>query len=113
MALFSIIDALFIGTHYLAWGVSVLGIPASLVLIIANITSGIGAMGASFAFLLLAAGLSVLIMPKPISNKVSPKVPVLKRLMPVALALCARAIIIAGAVYYLGGGLPELNLPFL
>lgn len=108
MGLFSIIDVLFIAAHYLAWGIAVLGIPVSVVLLFANLSLGAAPAAMIAALLLLAAGLAVILMPK----KVAEHVPVLHKLLAPAGALCVVAVVVAGVAFFLNGALPALNLLF-
>lgn len=108
MGLFSVIDFLFAGTQYLVWGIAVAGVPASLVLLLANLPLGLFSAAIFVATLLLAAGCAVVFMPKEVADHV----PAARRLFMPAIALVVVAAVLGAAVYFLNGGLPEVSLLF-
>ena len=109
MGLSKVIDGLLVGTHYLAWVLAVVCIPGSIVLMLANLTLGIGAVAVFLAALLLAVGLSVLIMPKLVSDRIE----VAKKVRIPAVILCVAAVALMGITYAMCGGFPVINLLFV
>lgn len=109
MLIFKTIDALFIGTRYGVWGMSILGIPLSLILLFCNFTYGLGAILACFAALLVSAALTLLLVPKVVlkNDFLNSKQYILGGLFLIA-ALC-----FMGVCVLVSGGLPEMNLLFI
>lgn len=109
MILFKTIDALFVGTRYGVWGMAILGIPMSLVLLVCNLAYGLGAILACFALLILAAALTLLLAPKVILKN---DFLASKRLL-LGGGLCLLALGCMGVCTLVSGGLPEMNLLFI
>lgn len=63
MMLSNVINGLFIGTKYLVWAMGVIGIPLSIILLVANIAGGIGAIVIMVATLLLSVAVTLMLMP--------------------------------------------------
>lgn len=64
MILFKIIFGLLIGTYYLVWGMSVMGIPLSMMMTYYNLTSSFQVASMCFASMLLMTSLTLLLIPK-------------------------------------------------
>lgn len=111
MILSDVINGLFIGLRYLVWGLGVVGIPVSIILLIANIAGGIGGIGIMLALLLLSGALALLLMPNSLVEKL-PDVLQEKRYFIGAIAVIIAALL-AGIVYFTVGGFPSLNLLFI
>lgn len=106
MMLFRVIDALFIGTRYGVWGMSLLGIPLSMILMFCNLANGWSATILFFAALLLSCALVLLLMPKQFSQEDS-----LETNRHRIGAICILfSVLLAGAVYLVSGGFPQINL---
>lgn len=108
MGLFGTIDGLLGGTRYLAWGIALVCIPASLVLLVANLSLGITSAAACLAALFPAVGVTALLLPAqlakgPLAND---------RLRVIGAVACVIAVAIVGVDFFLAGGMPELNLIF-
>ncbi|MBS7578191.1 MULTISPECIES: hypothetical protein [unclassified Enterococcus] len=109
MGLFKVIDGLFVGTRYGIWGISLLGVIASIILVFFNIGMGLGAVSVLLSALALSVGLVILLLPayftkgKMIGNK---------RYI-TGSVFTAVAILVMGLTYFLNSGFPDLNLLFL
>lgn len=109
MKLFETIDYLFVGTRYGCWAIGILGIAASLVLAVANLGMGFGAVFIFVSTLLLSIALTLLLAPRKLFEKrLSSK----KRYIISGVCL-AIALVVTGIVYFTSGGFPELNLLFI
>ena len=109
MLLGKTIDYLLIGTRYLCWGLGVLGLVGSIVLMAANLSLGIHSTATFAAAFLLSVGVTLLLLPKQLAKgaldgKMKYKIGA------VALVL---ATAVMGIVYFSNGGFPTLNLIFL
>ena len=106
MGLFKTIDGLLIGTRYLCWGLGVLGMAGSVVLMAVNLSMGIGAVMTFAAALLLSIAVTLLLLPDQIAkgalegNK--------RYIVGAVLLILATAVM--GIVYFANGGFPALNL---
>ena len=109
MIIGSIIDGIFKGTRYGVWGIAVLGILASAIMIFTNIGLGFGSVMISIALLLVSIAVTMLLMPKAIFKNY--KLDKKKIVISVILLLVATAI--AGIIYFVVGGFPALNLIFM
>lgn len=69
MMLSNVINGLFIGTKYLVWAMGVIGIPLSIILLVANIAGGIGAIVIMVATLLLSVAVTLMLMPNSLVEK--------------------------------------------
>lgn len=108
MKLFETIDGLLVGTKYLAWGIALLCIPLSVILLFANITMGFAAVMVCIAALLLAVGVTLTILPgKLAKGKLAGKARFI--LGAVAIVL---AVVIMGITFFSSGGFPTMNLFF-
>ena len=109
MGLFKTIDGLLIGTRYLCWGLGVLGMAGSVVLMAVNLSMGIGAVMTFAAALLLSIAVTLLLLPDQIAkgalkgNK--------RYIVGAVLLILATAVM--GIVYFANGGFPALNLIFV
>lgn len=65
----NVINGLFIGTKYLVWAMGVIGIPLSIILLVANIAGGIGAIVIMVATLLLSVAVTLMLMPNSLVEK--------------------------------------------
>lgn len=111
MMLSSVINGLFIGLRYLVWAMGVIGIPVSIILLIANIAGGIGAIGLMVATLLLSVAITLMLMPSSLVEKL-PEGLQEKRFLVGVIAVIVAALL-AGIVYFTVGGFPSLNLLFM
>ena len=111
MFLSDVINGLFIGTRYLVWGIGMVGIPVSIILLIANIAGGIGAIGLMIAALLLSVAIALMLMPNSLVDKL-PKGLQEKRFFVGAVVVIIAAAI-AGITYFTNSGFPSLNLLFM
>jgi hypothetical protein len=105
MKLFDIIDGLFFGSKYLVWGLSLLGILGSLILLFINISLGFASAAVFIATFFLALGVTILLLPKKL-------VQVNKRYIIGAISL-AIALGVIGVVYVTNGGFPQIDLIFI
>ena len=108
MKLFDSIDGLFSATRYLVWGLGVLGIIGSAVLIFVNIPMGLPAAASFIASLFLSIGVVFTLLPAKLEKG---KVKGSKKYVAGVAALLVAFIIIA-VVWAVNGGLPEVNLIF-
>ena len=105
MKLFDIIDGLFFGSKYLVWGLSLLGILGSLILLFINISLGFASAAVFIATFFLALGVTILLLPKKL-------VQVNKRYIIGAISL-AIALGVIGVVYVTNGGFAQIDLIFI
>ena len=63
MKLLQCIDGLLVGTRYLTWAIGIAGVIASIFLIAANLPVGISSAVVFAASLLLAVGVSLVLLP--------------------------------------------------
>lgn len=109
MMIFKVIDGLFVGTRYGAWLLGVLGIVGSLVLAVANLGVGFGAVLVCAGALLVSVAVSLLLVPqKLLKNRFEGN----KRVL-IGVAALVASMVLVGGVYFLNGGFPELNLIFV
>lgn len=107
--LFGVIDGLLVGTRFLAWGIAMLGIAGSVVLMVANLPLGLSSAAVFLAALLAAAGVGALLAPKGLlKNKFSGR----GRHFFGACTLLA-AVAVMFFVYSSAGGFPSVNLLFV
>ncbi|MCH4168882.1 MAG: hypothetical protein LKF42_06500 [Streptococcaceae bacterium] len=109
MGLFKVIDGLFIGTRYGVWGISLLGIIASIILIFFNIGMGLGAAMVFIAALVLSVGLTMLLLP---ASFIKGKLAGNKRYIAGSVFMVL-AFVIMGITYFSNGGFPDVNLLFV
>lgn len=109
MKLFNTVDGLLEGTKYLAWGIGVIGIAGSIVLLIANIPLGLGSAAVFLASFFLAAGVALLLLPKQLAKG---KLEGNKRYI-VGAAAVVIALVIMLFVWNICNGLPAVNLLFV
>lgn len=108
MKLFDTTDGLLAGTRYLAWGIALLGILGSIILLFVNIPLGIPSAAVFLATFFLAIGVVLLLMPKQLAkDKMEGK----KKYIIGAVALII-AVAIMGIVWFSNGGFPAVNLIF-
>lgn len=110
MLLFRTIDSLLIGTKYLGWGITLAGIPLSVVLFFANLSLGLASAMVFVAAFLLCVGVTLLLLPKalakgPLANSK------MRNLIGAATLVLATAIM--GIVYFAVGDFPAMNLLFI
>lgn len=110
MKLFETINALFIGTRYLSWGIAVAGIVGSVILFFMNLSLGMASALVFVAAFLLALGVTLLLLPMSLAKGILSNNK--KRSMAGGVALFL-AVIIMGITYFAVGGFPELNLLFI
>jgi len=109
MMLFKTIDYLLKATRYGSWGIGLLGIGASVILLFANLSVSASSALLFVATLLVSIAVSLLLAPsKLISGKMEDK-----RKFGVSGACLGVALVIAGAVYLTNGAFPEVNLLFI
>ena len=111
MILSDVINWLFIGTRYLVWAMGLIGVPLSIILLVANIGGGIGAMGLMVATLLLSIALTLMLMPNSLVEKLPEGLQEKRFLIGIVAVIVAAAF--AGIVYFTAGGFPSLNLLFM
>lgn len=109
MMLLKTIDGLFVGTRYGAWGLGVLGIVGSIILVLANFTNGLASMMLFVAALSLSLGVSLILLPKWF---IKGDLLQSKRFIIGGVAITIAAIV-AGAIYFINGGFPPINLLFV
>lgn len=68
MKLFKMIDGLLVGTRYLAWGIALLCIPLSVIMLFMNFTMGLPAVMACAAAFLLAVGVTLTLLPEQLAK---------------------------------------------
>lgn len=108
MKLFDTIDGLLVGTKYLAWGIALLCIPLSVILLFANITMGFASVIACVAALLLAVGITLVILPEKLAKgKMAGKTRFIVGGVAIVLAVA-----VMGIAIFIAGGFPALNLIF-
>ena len=109
MMLFTTIDYLFKATRYGSWGIGILGVIASAILVFANLSLG-GASALLFiATLLVSIAVVLLLAPhKLVSERIADK----KRYI-ISGTCLGIAIAVGGLVYLTNGGFPEVNLLFV
>lgn len=109
MKLFETIDGLLVGAKYLAWGIALVCIPIAVVLLFANLSLGLASVMVCAAALLLAVGVTLLLLPEKLAKgKLAGK----KRNIVGAAAIVLAAAIM-GITYFCVGGFPELNMLFI
>lgn len=108
MKLFDSIDGLFSATRYLVWGLGVLGIIGSAVLIFVNIPMGIPAAASFIASLFLSIGVASTLLPEKLEKG---KLKGSKKYL-IGVSALVIAFIIIAVVWAMNGGLPEVNLIF-
>jgi len=109
MMIFKTIDGLFIGTRYGSWGLGVIGILCSLILVVANVSLGIPSAMLFVAALCLSIAVSLILLPKQLVKNDFLKD---KRFVIGGLAIVVAALI-AGIVFLTNGGFPPVNLLFV
>ena len=108
MKLFETIDSLLAGTKYLAWGIALLCIPLSVILLFVNFTMGIPAVMACAAAFLLAVGVTLAILPEKLAKgKLAGK----NRLIVGGVAIVL-AVAVMGIAFFIAGDFPAMNLIF-
>lgn len=108
MKLFYTIDGLLVGTKYLAWGIALLCIPLSAILLFANITMGFAAVMTCVAALLMAVGVTLIILPgKFAKGKLAGKTRFI-----VGSVSIVFAVAIMGITFFSAGGFPDMNMFF-
>lgn len=109
MGLFKCIDGLLVGTKYLAWVIGVVGIIGSIVLFFANISLGFASAAVFIAAFFLSVAISLLLFPKKIAKGfLAGKL----RFIIGTITLVISGVV-AGIVFAVNNGFPELNLLFL
>lgn len=108
MKLFGVIDGLLVGTRYLAWGIALVGIFASFVLLVANVPLGLGSVASCIALFLLACGTVLLLLPKRLAYGGLEGGARFAIGAVVLLVACA----VMGIVCLTNGGFPPLDLLF-
>lgn len=109
MMIGTIIDGIFKVTRYGVFGIAVLGILASVIMIFTNFALGFSSVLISVALLLVSIALTMLLMPKAIFKEY--ELDTKKIVISVVLLVIAAAI--AGITYFVTGGFPALNLIFM
>lgn len=109
MILVKTIDILFVAIRYGVWGMSILGIPLSIILCICNLTYGINAFLACLAALLICLALALILAPQVILKHDF----LLSKRYILGTIFAILALISMGIAYLLGGALPVMNLLFL
>ena len=112
MKLFNTIDGLLVGTRYLAWGMGLVGIAGSVILLFVNIPMGMAAAATFLAALFFSVSVTLLLLPKRFTEGEPENTGGHKRSMIGAAALVA-AIAVMGVIYLINGGFPVLNLLFM
>lgn len=107
MIIGEIIDGIFKCLRYGVWGMSVLGIVISLIMIFANFGLGFASVAICIALLLMCISLAMLLMPKNSKFELDTK----KIIIGVVLILLA--IVVVGITYFSIDGFPALNLLFM
>lgn len=108
MKLLQCIDGLLVGTRYLTWAIGIAGVIASVFLIAANLPVGISSAVVFAASLLLAAGVSLVLLPGRLAvGFLNGRL----RYIVGAMALLA-AVVIMGIVWFTNNGFPTVNLIF-
>lgn len=103
------INGLFIKTYYGVWGLGVLGIFGSLILVFVNISLGMSSLLTCVALLCLSLTITMGLLPKFfIKGALLEKIRI-----PLTIITALLAISIMGIVYLTTGGFPELNLLFI
>lgn len=106
MKLFDTIDGLLVGTKYLAWGIALLCIPLSVILLFANIAMGFASVISCVAALLLAVGITLVILPEKLAKGILAG----KTRFIVGGVAIVLAIAVMGIVFFVIGRFPALNL---
>lgn len=109
MKLFDSIDGLLVGTKYLAWGIALVGILASVILLFANLSLGVASAAACLAALLLSVGVTLLLLPKQLAKGILGSN---KRFVIGGVAVVF-AVAVMGIAYFTNGSFPALNLLFI
>ena len=109
MMLTKTIDWLLIGTRYLGWALGAVGIAASALLFVLNLSMGLYAAATFIAAFLLSVGVFLLLLPEvfaqgPLEGKLKYKI---------GAAALVLATAIMGIVYFSNGRFPALNLIFM
>ena len=108
MKLFETVDGLLAGTKYLAWGIALLCIPFSVILLFVNFSMGIPAVMACAAAFLLVVGVTLAILPEKLAKgKLAGK----NRLIVGGVAIVL-AVAVMGITFFIAGGFPARNLIF-
>lgn len=108
MKLFECIDGLLVGTKYLAWAISFVGIVGSIVLFFANLSIGYASAAVFIASFFLSVGVTLVLLPKMFAKgKLESD---MKYVVGIVSIVVAAAVM--GAIYFSNGGFPELNLIF-
>ena len=108
MKLLQCIDGLLVGTRYLTWAIGIAGVIASVFLIAANLPVGISSAVVFAASLLLAVGVSLVLLPGRLAvGFLNGRL----RYIVGAMALLA-AVVIMGIVWFTNNGFPTVNLIF-
>lgn len=108
MKLFESIDGLLTGTKYLAWGIALLGIPLSVILLFTNFSMGFAAVMVCIAALLLAVGVTLTMLPEKLAKgKLAGKMRFIVGGVAIVLAVA-----VMGIAFFTTGGFPALNLIF-
>ncbi|MGN0553804.1 MAG: hypothetical protein ACI4I1_10490 [Oscillospiraceae bacterium] len=108
MELFKCIDGLLHGTRYLAWGIGIVGIVASIVLFFANLSLGFASAAVCIAALLLSIAVALLLIPKQFAKGFFGS----KTKNVIGGSALVIAVAVMGIVYAANGGFPTLNLLF-
>ena len=108
MRLFESIDGLLIAAVYLFWGIALVCIPVSVILLIANIGMGLGAMMVCAAAFLLAVGVTLLLLPAELA-----KGALAEKRIALGIAAVVLAGLVMGITYFAAGGFPAMNLLFI
>lgn len=106
--LFKVIGSLFVGTRYGVWGLSLLGIPLSLVLMFCNLSNGWETELLIFSALLLASSLTLILLPKVFIQEESLET----NRFTIGICCMFVSVIIAGIIYLMVGKFPPINLIF-
>lgn len=104
----TIINKLFDCTYYGSWILSVLGVFISIVLIAFNINLGIQSILTFVCTLLLAQGLTMILVPEQIL--------VFENIKSKNVIGCINILIagiVFGVIYFMNGGFPPVNLIFI
>lgn len=109
MKLFKVIDYLFVGIRYLCWGIGVIGIIASLILIVSNLGLGLAACLLFVSTLLVSIAVTLLLAPSfLLANRLSNKMK-----YSISAACLIIALVVTGIIYFTNGGFPAINLLFI
>lgn len=106
----SVIGMLFVATRYIMWGIAIVGIPISIILIFANIKRGIKAVLLMIAALCIAISVALVAIPSSLIVILPIVLQANRFVIGGILGLVALAI--ATLVCFAKGEFPELNLLF-